>query len=190
MTLITAGQPLQAGAGAGQLNERYGFADTNPTTVTSASKVNLCSPYTIPAGEAYAGSAYEMSCAGFGVWGSVAQALAFGMFLGTAFGTTPTVGSVAFSTSLVFQYSLTMRLTCTDGVNQWWGDIVGAVVESSVNLAPGTAATNAVAIAGVNTGTHSAAVSGALTAVIQASWGSTTGTPTVTNTKTTWSKVA
>ena len=45
-------------------------------------------------------------------------------------------------------------------------------------------------VAGVNTGVHLASVSGALTAVIQAKWGSATGGPTVTNNKTTWRKVA
>lgn len=190
MTLIAAGQPLQAGEGAGQLNERYGFADTAPTVFTSATQGDLCTPYTIPAYEPYAGAAYVMSCAGYGVWGSTQQPLTFQMCLGSAFGTSPTVGAVAFNASQDFAYSLTMKLTCTDGVNQWWGDLLGACVESTANLNPGTAASNAVPIAGVNSAVHSAAISGALTAVIQAKWGSATGAPTITNTKTVWEKVA
>jgi hypothetical protein len=190
MTLIVPGQPLQAGTSPAQLNERYGFSDTSSTTFTSATQGNLCTPYVIPAGEAYAGVAYEMSCCGFGVWGSTQQALTFALFLGTAFGSNPTVGSVAFSVSAAFAYSLTMRLTCTDGISQWWGDLQGAIVNSVGNINPGTASTNAVPIAGVNSGAHTGVTSGALTAVIQARWNSATGAPTITNTKTTWAKVA
>lgn len=188
--LILAGQDLVAGTGAGQLNERYGFADATPATVTAASFANLCTPYVIPAGEAYAGAAYELSCAGDGVWGSTQQTLALSMFLGSAFGTAPTPGATMLNASVAFQYSLIMRLTCVDGVNQWWGDISGAVVAATATILPGNAAANACAIAGVNTGVHLASVSGALTAVIQAKWGSTTGAPTITNLKTTFKKVA
>lgn len=190
MTLIVPGQPLQAGAEPGQLNERYGFADTSPTVVVSASLVALSTPYVIPAGEAYAGAAYRLSCAGYGVWGSTQQSLSFQTFLGAGFGSAPTVGSVALSASANFAYSLVMMLTCTDGVSQWWGDLLGAVVADTVNLNPGTASTNAIPIAGVNSGAHTAAVSGALTAAVYAKWNSATGAPTITNAKTTWEKVA
>jgi hypothetical protein len=189
--IIYAGQDLAAGQGQGQLSQYYGYADTSPTTVVSASLVALSTPYVIPAGEAgYAGAAYEMSCAGFGVWGSTQQALTFQTFLGTGFGSAPTVGSVALAASAAFAYSLTMRLTCTDGVSQWWADLLGAVVEDTANLNPGTAGTNAIPIAGVNSGAHTAAVSGALTAAVYAKWNSATGAPTITNAKTTWRKVA
>lgn len=188
--LIVPGQPLAAGTGPGQLNQYYGFSDNAPTTFISATQGDLCTPYVIPAGEAYAGAAYEMSCCGFGTWGSTQQALTFALFLGTAFGSNPTVGSVALNASATFAYSLTMRLTCADGISQWWGDLLGAVVSSTGNLNPGAASTNAIPIAGVNSGAHTGVTSGALTAVIQAKWNSATGAPTITNTKTVWQKVA
>lgn len=190
MTLIVPGQPLQAGAAPAQLNERYAFADAAPTVVTAASLVALSTPYVIPAFEPYAGAAYEMSVAGFGVWGSTQQALTFQTFLGTGFGSAPTVGSVALNASGTFAFSLVMKLTCADGISQWWGDILGAVVSSTGNLNPGAASTNAIPIAGVNSGAHIAAVSGALTAAIYCKWNATTGAPTITNAKTTWAKVA
>lgn len=190
-TLIVPGQPLQAGQEQGQLNQYYGFSDASSNTFTSATQGNLCSPYTIPAGEAgYADAAYEMSCAGFGTWGSTQQSLAFQMLLGTAFGSVPTIAATAFSASGAFNWSLMMRLTCADGISAWWGDILGAVVSGGATLNPGTASTNAVPVAAVNSGVHTAAVSGALTAVIQAKWGSATGAPTITTTKTTWRKTA
>src|SRR6266700_653620 len=158
---IQAGQALIASTGQGGLNQYYGLADVTPATVTQAALTNLCTPYVIPAGEAYAGAAYEMSAAGNGVWGSTVQSLQFSMYLGGALGTAPTVGASLFNASQTFQWSLTMRLTCADGVNQWWAEIVGNLVNSSSTLLPGTAANNACPIAGINTGVRFAAVSGA-----------------------------
>lgn len=190
--LIMAGQGLQAGQGQGQLSQYYGLADANSSTFTSATQGNLCTAYVIPAGEPnYAGAAYELSCAGTGVQGSTAQTLLFQMFLGTAFGGTPTIGGVTFSASQGFTFSLTMRLTCADGISAWWGDLQGSVVENTATLIPGSSGQQPVAIAAVNAPTaHTAAVSSALTAVIQAKWGSATGAPTLTNFKTTFRKVA
>lgn len=188
-TLIQAGQDLVAGTGPGQLNQYYGFADTGSNTFTSATQGNLCTAYTIPAGEAYAGAAYEMSCAGFGTWGSTQQTLAFQMLLGatlvgTAFGSLSTIPATQLSASSAFNWSLVMRLTCADGVSAWWGDILGAVVSGGATM------TSTIPVVAVNSGSHTAAVSSALTAVIQAKWGSATGAPTLTTTKTTWRKVA
>lgn len=189
-TQIQAGQALIAGTGPGQLNQYYGVADATPTTVTAAALANLCTPYVIPANEAYAGAAYEMAAAGNGVWGSTVQSLQFSMFLGSAFGTAPTIGASLFNASQAFQWSLVMKLTCIDGVNQWWADLVGNLVNSSTTLLPGTAANNACPIAAVNTGVRLASVTSALTAVIQAKWSATTGAPTISTTKTTWRKIA
>lgn len=189
--LIQAGQDLVAGTGPGQLNQYYGYSDANQTTVTASSLSNLCTPYVIPAGEAvYPDVAYEMCCAGFGVWGSTQQALSFQMYLNGVFGSVPTVGAVALSASADFAWSVCMKLTCSDGVSAWWGDLLGAVVSSVGNLNPGTASTNAIPLAAVNSGAHAEATSGALTAVVQAKWGSATGAPTITTTKTTWRKIA
>ena len=189
-TLVMAGQDLAAGTGPGQLNQYYGFADTSQTTFTSATQGALCSAYTIPAGEAYAGSSYEMRCSGFGAQGSTQQTLQFQMFLGSAFGTIPTLGAVVLSASQAFAYSLVMTLTCADGINAWWGDLLGAVVETSANLIPGTGGQQPVPIAASSLSAHTAAVSSAQTAVIQVKWGSATGAPTITNNKTNWRKIA
>lgn len=189
--IIYAGQTLAAGQGQGQLSQYYGYADTNSNTFTSATQGNLCTAYVIPAGEAdYAGAAYELRCAGTGTQGSTQQTLLFEMFLGSAFGSIPTLGAVDFSAGQTFTYSLVMSLTCSDGISGWWGDLLGAVVESSTTIIPGTSGQQGVPIAAANSGVHTAAVSGALTAVIQAKWASATGAPTITNNKTTFRKVA
>jgi hypothetical protein len=188
---ILPGQTLAATTAQGGLNQYYGYADTTSNVFASATQGNLCTAYTIPAGEAnYAGAAYELSCAGTGQQGTTQQTLAFQMLIGSVLGTVPTLGAVVFSTSQFFTYSLTMRLTCSDGVSGWWADLQGAVVESTANLIPGTAGQQPVAIAASNSAVHAASVSSAITVCIQAKWGSTTGAPTMTNNKTTFRKVA
>lgn len=188
--LIFAGDPLEAGEGQGQLSQYYGYADTNSNTFTSATQGNLCTPYVIPALEAYAGSSYEMRCSGFGAQGSTQQTLLFQMFLGSAFGTIPTLGAVVLSASQAFAFSLVMTLTCADGINAWWGDILGAVVETSATIIPGTGGQQGIPIAATSLSAHTAAVSSAQTAAIQVKWGSATGAPTITNVKTNWRKIA
>ena len=189
--LVQAGQILVAGTGPGQLNQYYGFADTTPTTVNTATQSNLCTPYIIPAGEAYTNAAYEMTAEGYGTQASgSAVTIGFQMYLATAFGTLANVAAGALNAAETFQWSLIMKLTCADGVSAWEGGLLGSLVNSTTTLNPGTTANNAIPIASVNTGSHLASVSGALTAVIQVKLGSASGGPTITTTKTTWKKTA
>ena len=188
--LILAGQTLQAGEGQGQLSQYYGYADTTATTVTAAASANLSSVYTIPAGEAYAGAAYELACGGTGTWGSTQQQLVFVFFLGTAFGSAQAgkVAAGALAASATFQWSARMTAVCKDGVSAWLGSIT-AVVQENVNPAnPGTASTNALPVTCAPVPT--ASVSSAINVAVQAFWGATTGSPTITNNWTTFRKIA
>jgi hypothetical protein len=190
-TNILAGQILKAGQAAAELNQYYGQADTAQTTVTGTSYANLSSQYSIPAGEAnYAGATYELTCAGYGTQGSTAQQLFFQMMHGTALAATPEIGTGAFSASQAFQWSLTFRMVCADGVSAWWCDLVGSVAESSAALSPGATGQESVAIAAANTTVHTAAVSSSIPVAIQAKWNATTGGPTITCTHTLFRKVA
>jgi hypothetical protein len=186
---IQAGQILVAGTGAGQLNQYYAFADTTSTTVTAAALTNLSTPYVIPAGEAdYAGVAYELCCAGVGTQGSTQQILTFQMYINGNLAFAPALAATVMSANQSFNYSLCMKLTSSDGVSLWSADLLGAVVESSTTLSPGTAGSQAVPLA--SAGGHTAAISSAITVAIQCKWGSTTGAPTITNQKTTWRKIS
>ena len=191
--LIAAGQVLQAGQGQAQLSQYYGYADTAQTTVTAASSVSLSTVYTIPANEPYAGAAYELSCGGYGTWASSGpQALTLSPFLGsgTITGTARVIAAATFSTSAAFQWSVTIGITCTDGVSGWQASWRGAVAETANALNPGTAADNSVALAGATTASYTASVSSALSVSLRAQWASTTGGPTLTNVRTVFRKVA
>src|SRR5580704_16743015 len=117
--LILAGQALQAGEGQGQLSQYYGYADVNSTTVTAAALTDLSTLYTIPAGEPYTDAAYELRAAGYGTWGSTQQALTLGPLLGSGAVSSPTrvIAAAALAASAAFQWSLTIGITCSDGVS-------------------------------------------------------------------------
>jgi hypothetical protein len=184
--------PLQAGSRttASFLNSYYGQADAVQSVVTAAAFTNLSSLYTIPAGEPQAGSVYELTCAGYGTQGSTQQQLSFQMLHGTTLAQTVTIGTGVFSASQAFQWSLTFRMVCADGVSAWWCSLGGSVAESSAALSTGASGQESVAIAAVNTSVHAAAVSSAISVAVQAKWNSTTGSPTITNNLTTFRKIA
>lgn len=191
-TLILPGQALVAGQGAGQLNQYYGYADTNATTVTAATATALSTVYTIPAGEPYAGAAYELCCGGTGTWGTTSPpALGLSMALnGTSFGNGQAgiISGSAFSTSAGFCWSARFRLTCIDGVSSWGCRLEAVLTQTANQALPGTAADNTVPVACYHSDT--AAVSSAVTVAVFAKWGSTTGTPTLTCSMTEFRKVA
>lgn len=189
--LILAGTAPAAGTGQGQLNEYYGYADTAVTTVTSASANNLSSVYTIPAGEAYTGAAYELTCGGSGTWGSTQQTLTLAMAMnGTSFGSSGSgkVAAAALAASAGFFWNARYTLVCVDGVSSWIGRMDALVAEATNAANPGTASTNTVPVNNVLS--HTATVSSAITVALQALWASTTGAPTLTNLMTTWRKIA
>lgn len=191
-TLIQAGQLLVAGTGQAQLNEYYGLADTNQTTITAASFGNLSNVYTIPANEAnYADVAYELTCSGQGTWGSTQQQLYLSMAMnGTQFGSGSYVAAAALSASATFTWRMTFRLTCSDGISSWWCDMDGIVQQNSNPVLPGTAADNAIPLVSSNSAAHTAAISSNITVAVQAKWAATTGAPTITCYKTQFRKVA
>jgi hypothetical protein len=190
--LILAGATLVAGEGQGQLSQCYGAADTGTTTVVAATLANLSTVYTIPAGEAnYAGVAYELTCGGTGTWGSTQQTLQFAMFLDTSFGggSSGKIAAAAFAISAAFAWNARMTVVCIDGISTWQGTMAVTVQETASSVNPGTAATNSVPVCSAS-GPHTAAIASAVTASIQAQWGSTTGAPTITNSMTTFRKIA
>jgi hypothetical protein len=179
--LIQPGMLLVGGQQPGQLNQYYGFADANTTTVTAASYGNLSSQYVIPAGEAdYAGAAYELSCGGRGTQGSTAELARFAFLLGGGQLAAATVPSSFAGTSVTFAWTATLKAVCADGVSSWWGS-VAVEIDSATESYTGVAS---------NSSAWTAAVSSAIPVALQAEWGATTGAPTITCSWTTWKKVA
>lgn len=189
-TNVQAGQLAVAGQGTGQANQYYGVADVNQTTVLAATAQNLSTVYTIPAGEAYATAAYELSCGGTGTWGGTQQLLKFQALLGTQFGNSPQIAAAALPASAAFSWMAVMKVISADGVSNWWGSLSVWLQETANALNPGTAADNCFAMAASNSAAHAATVSANITVAVQALWGATTGAPTITNSWTTFRKIS
>jgi len=188
-TLIQPGQLLVAGQAEGELNQYYGYADSNASTVTSSTYGNLSTQYTIPAGEAYAGAGYELACGGTGTWGSTQQTMTFQAIVGTSV-LTMAIAAAALSASAGFYWRTLLELECADGVSGWWATFSGSISVSGAPLNPGTAADQAIALAAANSSVHTASVSSAISVALQAKWASTTGAPTISNYRTSFKKVA
>lgn len=170
-------------------NQVYGMGDTAASTVTQTTFTNLSSAYTIPAGEPVAGSAYELECAGEGVWGSTAQSLGIASSLNN---TAPTawagVAAAAFPAGTVFDFWVRLKLICADGASQWSEFLSGMFAPHSAYIQPGTPAANGVPI--IHWQADTAAVSSNIQVAIQAKWLSTTGTPTLTSQMTTFRRIS
>lgn len=189
--LILAGTNLAAGQGQAQLSQYYGAADTSTTTVTQIAATNLSSVYTIPAGEAYVGASYELSCGGNGTWGSTQQVLTLAMAMnGTSFGSggSGKVAAAALAASALFFWSAKITLTSVDGVSSWQCTLDATVAEQANTANPGTAASNTIPL--TVTLQHTASVASAVTVALQALWGSATGAPTLTCSRTNFRKIA
>jgi hypothetical protein len=148
--------------------------------------------YTIPAGEAYAGAAYELCCGGSGTWGTTSPpALGLSMALnGTSFGSTNAgnISGSAFSTSAAFCWEARFRLSSADGVSTWNCRLEAMLTQTANQALPGTAADNVVPVCCYSS--HTATVASAVTVAVFGKWGSTTGTPTLTCDMTEFRKVA
>ena len=190
--LIRAGQILTAGEGQGQLSQYYGYADVAQTVVTATGLSTLSTKYTIPAGEPYAGAAYELSCAGIGAIGTVQHNLQFAMEIqGTAIvAGLPPIAAAALNTGQAFAWALRFLLVSADGVSAWWGSLQGSLVETGTPLQPGTAGAQAIALASATTLAVEAPIANPVTMAVDAAWGSGPDGCTITNMLTTFRKIA
>lgn len=185
---ILPGQVLVGGQANGQLNQYYGLADTTVTTVTAATTSALSSVYTIPAGEATAGSAYRLSCSGSAVWGSTAQTLVLTMLInGTAVGG-PQVDASAFSVSATLRWMAVIEMVCADGISSWEAGQLGNIAYASLVLTGLTAANNTIGWADDQPAT--ATVSSPVTVALGARWSATTGAPSIACRRTIFQKVS
>jgi hypothetical protein len=189
---VSAGSKAVATTAAGGANQYYGYADANQTTVTAASLTALSSIYTIPAAEAYAGAAYELSASGKGTWGSTAQWLTLYLLLnGAAAGESPSISATAFATSANFRWAAVLEYVSVDGISEWQCGLRFQMSQYTNAIVPGTAADNeATATDGTGSGPNTATVSSPVTCAFGVAWEATTGTPTITCLRTRFRKVA
>jgi hypothetical protein len=186
--LVLAGQTITPSV----LNRIYGTGDTTQHTVNGATLSGLSTIYSIPAGDASAGTAYRITVFGTGEWGSTAQALTFAVALAdTAIGQEPVIASSALSTSAVFAFDVTALLICVSSGSSgtWVARVAGTVTQTANAIVPGTAADNTIPFTGVTTSAAAQNTTVANDFAIMAKWASTTGTPTLTCMGTLFEKV-
>ena len=162
------------------------------TVVTQASLTNLATA-TVTANDPVVGATYELQVWGSGTQASGArQTLQFGAAHGGVAGTNFTLGTTNWSAvSVGFRWWAIARIICiTTGAGGTWQTFVfAATAEATGNLAAGN---NNVGLgfqsdAGA---TISVDTTANKTFALQAAWGSTTGSPTMTNRQQIFRRVA
>lgn len=168
----TAGQRITAS----QLNKEYTQADTNSTTVTSASLVSLSSVYVIPANDATAGTVYRMTAYGQGTWGATAQALTFSGLLaaGTGLGS-GTIPSGNLTTSQTFRWICHLNLVVSTSGSG--GTAVGNI-EAQIYTTSASTGQSGRVVGCAGSVSMDTTINRNLQ--IQANWGAITGAPTLT----------
>ena len=188
-------------ATGGDQNQYYGFADTSATTVTAATQQNLTTPYTIPAGEPAAGSAYTVEFGGSGTWGATQQLWTPTLVVGGVVVLSNIVlGAQAFAASAQFRFSGRVLIVWnTVGAT---GNLIASYLvnftQTANNVAPPGTYTQgnfqAAATYGLadGNGALSAAIdtTAAVSVIFKCAWGATTGAPTITNRHTRFAKAA
>jgi hypothetical protein len=191
--LIQAGQILDTSTSEG-LNQYYGYADTGQTSVVGTGPANLSTVYTIPANEPQAGSAYEMICGGSGTWGSTAQSLTLSLYLqGTVICANVTISNAVFNVNAGFRWRLTADWVCsaTGSSGKFFGGYSAVLTQTANQVVPGTAADNTVPVADGNAiGVTIDTTASTMFAVVKAGFASNTGSPTISNFRTMFRKVA
>ena len=185
---ILAGQTLVATTANGGLNQYYGNADTTVTTVTGTAYAALSSVYTIPAGEATAGSAYRLTCSGSCVWGSTQQSLGLVLYINGANVGTPSVDASSFTASATLRWFAIIEIVSADGVSAWEAGMFGGIAYASQVLTGLVAANNTVSWNDDEPVT--ANNSSPVTVALAAKWASATGSPTISCRRTIFQKVA
>ena len=181
MTQVFAGQRVTAGT----LSQDYTFSDTTNFAVTGTGLNPLSQTWTLPASDANVGTFYRLSCWGNGVWGSTARSLTLQMtFAGSAFGGSGVVVIDAsdFSASAIFRWNAVLLLQCqeTGSNGQWHGTLSGCLTQTANNIIVGTTANNSVPFAAGPSATVTQDSTVANPLLLEASWASVSGAPTIT----------
>lgn len=154
-------------------------------TVTGTSPANLAAG-SYQGGDAGAGSVYDLELWGNGTWGSTAQTLTMSVSFGGTTMSTVTLGTGFMNVSLIFRFRVLARVVChTTGVSGTWSSLIhGNVSLFNGNLLTSGASSNNPTNSFVScesTSTTTKDTTASQTLALQASWGSTTGAPTITS---------
>lgn len=184
---IKAGQRITAG----MLNSLAGLgspADKSSHTATAATATAITTSWTIAANDASAGIIYRLTFAGFGTWGSTAQNLnvivtvdGANVMAGGGLGQVA-AAEFAISTGIWIR-GVAEVLVVSTGSSGTVTYTLEYTVSARAAALTGTAAQNSVTVVNMNSisgGTAGLDTTSSHTLAIAASWGSTTGAPTIT----------
>jgi hypothetical protein len=158
------------------------WADTGSQTVTAASASDLSALYTIPGGDCNVGTKFEMEAWGNGTWGATAQTLnLLPQVGGSAFGAQPSIGSSQFSTSAAFRWNVRLVIVClqTGAGGSFHGYFTGTASQTANNVLSQTGNNGSIGFAGGPSANFAQDTTAAISLKIQASWSSTTGSPSI-----------
>jgi hypothetical protein len=153
-------------------------------SVTGTSLADLAT-FTVPANDPVAGAVYEIEAWGNGSQGSSRQTLQIGTALGSTAMSSLTWGTVAFQASATFRWWAVARVIClSPGASASWVSLVrGMVAQFNANLAPTNANESSGCSSEAQGGTTYTISSLAnQTLRLQAAWGATGSSPSLTTT--------
>ncbi len=138
------------------------------STVTGTASTDISPALTIPAYQAAAGVAYRITAFGPGTQGSTQQTLKFSLTPGNAAGVTIPATFAAASAGFFWRLQAEILITVSGASGTFTAALNGAVASGA-----GVAFAGETPSAALNT-------TAAWTLALQAAWGATTGSPTVT----------
>lgn len=140
---------------------------------------------TVPGGDPVFGAIYELEIWGYGQQGSIGnrQTLAFDVIFGGTNMSTVTFGTIALpDTSALFRWYARARVICNSAgaAGTWTSYIDATLSQFNVNISVGNANfARGFSTESTNTTTKDTTVNQSL--AIKATWGATTGAPTITS---------
>jgi hypothetical protein len=152
-------------------------------TVTQATETDLAIALGYQANDPEQWSVYELEAWGDFTWGSTAQALTFYLKIGTGTIQQVGIGSTAIATSAPGRWwaKATYQLQSAPGVTAtWFAMLKGSLNVSNANLNPTVSSQMTMPFSASNTSVVTQDTTVATNIGIAASWGSTTGAPTIT----------
>lgn len=161
-----------------QMNLQGAELATFPGTVVTAAALTTLATATIPASDAEAGATYELECEGNWTQATTtAVTMQFATALGGTSDTNQIIGTTGFTAGGTGRFWARARCYCvTTGSGGTWRTSIRAVMTPNANP------NNTVSIVDADaSGTIAVSTIAAQALVVQFKWGSTAGTPSITN---------
>jgi hypothetical protein len=152
--------------------------DTSTITVTQSTFTAVTTAWSIPSGDAQAGTTYRLTTWGNGVWGNPQQVFNLrGNYTGGSGTGQINIGAVVFSVGQAFTWQACLLFNDTDGSN-WVASTRMDMSAGSGTLIPGGAGQQTFGSARHGNGVMPG---GAFNLWIECDWASTVGAPTITS---------